>query len=152
MKKSEIIELIDEDKSGTQVFLDIRIKKCYGYTISFSSIRRDTREFNNIGINTISVKPISTNKFKIDQAESSTRLTRAPSYGDIKYFDIGLSLIECINMDKDPYLVFHINKSPNIRDRPYLKITASRVDENGNSITYKPYDGEISRRIRIKVL
>ncbi|GEM_PF-7116769 len=146
----EHIKFATEESNGLSVYLDISIKNCYKYSITFEKKRNDPRRFRQMADrNEIVYYPKDGSKLKITHYDSNQELSRVID-GKHSYFDINIRGIECSNMDFWPNLEVTVTNSPWSRVIPYLTVKAKVYDQNsGKFITYYPFKGNIDEYNKI---
>jgi hypothetical protein len=141
--KPKLNELLDAEKFGKQIFLEIKIFDCYSYTLKVKNIGNSKRQINNIGNELLKFNPRDGKIFNLDFSESSNRLTRTID-GKLNSFDIHFTDLEFTNMQVNPNILFSVRKSPWSNTIPQVVIKAQKTDENGQWITYYPFQGSIN--------
>jgi hypothetical protein len=142
MEQTEKIEKKFINGLGEQVFLEVIITNCHQFKIRLKTRRKDPRKLIPHSGEELNVFPKNTSSVKINEIRQTNLISKSID-DQYSHFNVNLDFLQFTNMDYNPIVNFSVRKSPFSSIKPKMILKATKYDDNGNSINYEPYNGEI---------
>jgi len=142
MEHTEKIEKKFVNGLGERVFMEVIITNCHQYKIRLKTSRKDPRKLIPHSGEELNVFPKNTSNVKLNEIRQTNLISKSID-DQYSHFNVILDFLEFTNMDYNPIVNFSVRKSPFSTTKPKMVLKATKYDDDGNSIDYEPFNGEI---------